>query len=135
MEKMIYELTDTSKVKPLFEGWNETLIYSCLQKVMGKIFVTDPDSPVSAMAYVGCFAFYAGVPDKELVKAKTKGFVIMTPQNKEWEACIEACFPAAKKVTRYAIKKDTQFDLPFLGKTDPKICGSGYEVSRRNARQ
>ena len=70
---MIYELTDTSKVKPLFEGWNETLIYSCLQKVMGKIFVTDPDSPVSAMAYVGCFAFYAGVPDKELAMAKPEG--------------------------------------------------------------
>ncbi len=57
---MIYELTDTSKVKPIFEGWNETLIYSCLQKVMGKIYVTDPDSPVSAMAHVGCFAFYGG---------------------------------------------------------------------------
>lgn len=111
---MIYELTDTSKVKPIFEGWNETLIYSCLQKVMGKISVTDLDSPTSAMAYVGCFAFYAGVPDKELVMAKPKGFVIMTPQNKEWEACIETCFPAAKKVTRYAIKKHTQFDFPFL---------------------
>ena len=111
---MIYELTDTSKVKPIFEGWNETLIYSCLQKVMGEISVTDLDSPTSAMAYVGCFAFYAGVPDKELVMAKPKGFVIMTPQNKEWEACIETCFPAAKKVTRYAIKKHTQFDFPFL---------------------
>ena len=53
---MLYELEDTSKVKHLFEGWDETLIYSCLQKVMGKIFVTDPDFPVSAMAYVGCFA-------------------------------------------------------------------------------
>lgn len=102
---MIYELTNTSKVKPIFEGWNETLIYSCLQKVMGEIFVTDPDFPVSAMAYVGCFAFYAGMPDKELVMAKPKGFVIMTPQNKEWEVCIEACFPAAKRVIRYAIKK------------------------------
>ncbi len=111
---MIYELTDTSKVKPIFEGWNETLIYSCLQKVMGKISVTDLDSPTSAMAYVGCFAFYAGVPNKELVMAKPKGFVIMTPQNKEWESCIETCFPAAKKVTRYAIKKHTQFDFPFL---------------------
>ena len=36
---MLYELEDTSKVKHLFEGWDETLIYSCLQKVMGKIFV------------------------------------------------------------------------------------------------
>ena len=43
---MLFELEDTSKVKHLFEGWDETLIYSCLQKVMGKIFVTDPDIPV-----------------------------------------------------------------------------------------
>ena len=63
---MIYELEDTTKVLKLFEGWQDTLIYSCLQKVMGKIFVTDTSDPVSAYAYVGCFAFYAGKPDKEL---------------------------------------------------------------------
>ena len=124
---MLYELTDTSKVKTVFEGWNETMIYSCLQKVMGKIFVTDPDSPVSAMAYIGCFAFYAGVPDKELVAAKPEGFVIMTPQNKEWEACIEACFPTAKKVIRYAIKKDTRFDVPLLRSMVKKLP-EGYEL-------
>ena len=124
---MVYELTDTSKVNPLFEGWNETLIYSCLQKVMGKIFVTDLTSPLSAMAYAGCFAFYAGVPDKELVLSKPKGFVIMTPQNKEWGKCIETCFPAAKKVTRYAIKKDTRFDLSLLRDMVKKLP-EGYEL-------
>ena len=124
---MLYELTDTSKVRSIFEGWNETLIYSCLQGVMGKIFVTDPKTPVSAMAHIGCFAFCAGVPDKELVKAKPKGSVIMTPQNKEWEACIEECFTEAKKVTRYAIKKDTQFDLSFLRSLVKKIP-EGYEL-------
>ena len=113
---MVYELEDTLKVKELFEGWEETLIYSCLQKVMGKIYVTDPKRPVSAMAFVGCFAFYAGKPDEELVMAKPDGFVIMTPQNEEWEACIEACFPDAKKITRYAIKKDTRFDRDYLTK-------------------
>ncbi|MCR5093107.1 MAG: GNAT family N-acetyltransferase [Lachnospiraceae bacterium] len=124
---MIYELTDTSKVKPVFEGWNETLIYSCLQKVMGKIFVTDPDSPVSAMAYVGCFAFYAGIPDKELVMHKPDGFVIMTPQNEKWAACIEECFPEAKKVSRYAIKKDTKFDKDLLLKLIGRLP-EGYEL-------
>ena len=124
---MLYELTDTSKAKSIFEGWEETLIYSCLQKVMGKIYVTDPDSPVSAMAFVGCFAFYAGVPDKELVMAKTEGFVIMTPQNKGWEECIEACFPGAKKVIRYAIKKNTQFDQSFL-RSMVKDLPEGYEL-------
>lgn len=112
--KMIYELTDTSKVARLFEGWRETLIYSCLQKVMGKVYVTDMESPGSAMAYVGCFAFYAGEPNPELVRNKPDGFVIMTPQNKAWEACIETCFPEAKKATRYAIKKDTRFDKEAL---------------------
>ncbi len=124
---MIYELADTFKVKPLFEGWNETLIYSCMQKVMGKIFVTDPASPVSAIAYIGCFAFYAGVPDKELVMAKPQGFVIMTPQNKSWEYCIEECFPHAQKVTRYAIKKDTQFDKDYLRDLIKKLP-EGYEL-------
>ena len=32
---MLCEVEDTSKVEKLFEGWQETLIYSCLQKVMG----------------------------------------------------------------------------------------------------
>ena len=54
---MIYVLEDTKKVEKIFEGWEETLIYSCLQKVMGKVFVTDLENPKSAMAFVGCFAF------------------------------------------------------------------------------
>ena len=130
---MIYELEDTQKVVNLFEGWQETLVYSCLQKVMGKLFVTDPTYPKSAMAYVGCFAFYAGVPDKELVRNKPDGFVIMTPQNKAWETCIEECFPDAKKITRYAIKKDTKFDTENLRNLVTKLP-EGYELKKINER-
>lgn len=64
---MIYELNDTNKVMNLFEGWEETLIYSCLQKVMGKIYVTDLENPKSAFAFVGCFGFYAGEPNMDLL--------------------------------------------------------------------
>lgn len=130
---MIYELEDTQKVVNLFEGWQETLVYSCLQKVMGKLFVTDSTYPKSAMAYVGCFAFYAGVPDKELVRNKPDGFVIMTPQNKAWETCIEECFPDAKKITRYAIKKDTKFDTENLRNLVTKLP-EGYELKKINER-
>ena len=129
---MLYELADTSKVNHLFEGWKETLIYSCLQKVMGKIFVMDPDSPVSAMAYAGCFAFYAGVPDKELARHKPDGFVIMTPQNKKWATYIEECFPDAKKIFRYAIKKDTKFDKDLLHKLKDRLP-EGYELKNIDA--
>ena len=124
---MIYELEDTSKVEHLFAGWQETLIYSCLQKVMGKIYVTDLENPKSAYAFVGCFAFYAGVPDKELMINKPEGFVIMTPQNEEWAKLIEECFPDSKRMTRYAIKKDTKFDKATL-EANVKTLPEGYEL-------
>ena len=111
---MIYELEETNKAEALFSGWNETLIYSCLEKVMGKVYVTDPEEPLSAMAFVGCFAFLAGEPDKELLINKPDGFVIMVPQDERWSELIEDCFPDARKVTRYAIRKDTVFDKDRL---------------------
>ena len=103
------------------------MIYSCLQKVMGNIFVTDKDDPKSAYAYVGCFAFYAGEPDRELVMNKPEGFVIMTPQNEDWAKLIEECYPNAKKVTRFAIKKDTKFNINTLKQIVNKLP-DGYEL-------
>ena len=50
-----YELTDTSKAACLFEDWQETLIYSCLQKVMGKVFVTDPKCPNPFVTIPGAY--------------------------------------------------------------------------------
>lgn len=124
---MVYELLDTSKAEQLFAGWQETLIRSCLQKVMGKIYVTDPDNPKAAFAFVGCFGFYAGEPDEELVRYKPAGFVILTPQNEAWVNLIEEVFPDAEKATRYAIKKDTRFDVDSL-KANLKLLPCGYEL-------
>lgn len=118
---LVYELKDTSKVKDLFSGWQETFVYSCLQKVMGKIYVTDTEKPESAFAFVGCFRFFAGKPDRNLVIHKPDGFVIMTAQNEGWFALIEECYPSAKKVKRFAIKKDTIFDVEKLQKEIGKL--------------
>ena len=126
---MIYELEDTAKAASIFEGWEETLIYSCIQKIMGKIYVTDPVQPRSACAFVGCFAFYAGKPDEELVKNKPGDFVIMTPQNEEWAKVIEKCYPMAKRVTRYATRKDTKFDILKL-QDMVKQLPEGYELRK-----
>lgn len=126
---MLYELEDTSRVEDLFAGWNETLIFSCLQGVMGKIYVTDLESPKSAFAFVGCFGFYAGTPDREMVMRKPDGYTILVPQSREWETLIEACHPAAKKITRYAIKKNTVFDRVML-KNQLGRLPAGYELRR-----
>lgn len=124
---MIYKLEDTTKVSHLFDGWDETLIYSCLQKVMGEVYVTDLEHPQSAYAYVGCFAFYAGIPDRELVLHKPEGFVIMTPQDEAWGNLIEECFPDCTKRVRYATRKDTRFDKAYLKSLVAQLP-AGYEL-------
>lgn len=126
---MVIELKDTEKVEKLFAGWEETMVYSCLEGVMGKVFVTDVEAPKSAFAYVGDIAFYAGEPDRELMQGKPEGFVIMVPQNEAWAKLIEACFPDAKRVTRYAIKKDTRFDESRLQEMAAALP-DGYELRK-----
>ena len=124
---MVFELQNTTKAEHLFDGWQETLIWSCLQKVMGKVYVTDLTIPRSAFAFVGCFGFFAGEPDIELVRNKPMGVVIMVPQNETWAELIEKVYPDARKVTRYAIKKDTRFDIDALKANILKLP-EGYEL-------
>lgn len=47
---MICEISRTEKAAPLFAGWEETMIASCLQGVMGKIYGNCEENPVSAIA-------------------------------------------------------------------------------------
>ena len=128
---MIYELKETSKAEKLFSGFEDAGITACLQKVMGKIFVTDTENPRSAMAFIGCFAFYAGEPDRELVINKPDGYVIMVPQNDGWAAIIESSFPAGKRI-RYALKRKANFNREKLSAM-VKALPEGYEIRKIGA--
>ena len=81
---------------------------------MGKVYVERD----AAAAYLGDFALYVGTPSEALLRFKPSPdihFLIMTPGNPEWEPEIARIFgERAKKVTRYAIKKDTQFSREHL---------------------
>lgn len=111
---MVFELNDPTRAAGLFAGWEETLIYSCLQGVMGKILVTDERSPMSACAVLGCFEFYAGVPEAALLRRQAAGFRILVPRDEAWAELIQRCIPNARRFTRYAIRKDTRFDISRL---------------------
>lgn len=119
---MIYEITDTSNVLTLFDNWEETLIWSCLQGIMGKIYANDLNNPTAAMAIIGDFIFFAGNPNIELVSYKpvwcTQTFMIMVPQNEHWENLITQFYKEkAEIVSRYAIKKEPHiFDKEKLEK-------------------
>ncbi|MBQ9887344.1 MAG: GNAT family N-acetyltransferase [Lachnospiraceae bacterium] len=119
------------KINKLFENWDETIIWSCLQGVMGEVFANAKLD--AAMAILGDFAFFAGEPDEEMVRFKPQScrqnFIIMVPQNEEWGRLIENCYgKRAKKVTRYATKKEKDvFDVQRLEQA-VKTLPAGYEL-------
>ena len=132
---MIYEITDASRVSPLFGKWEETIIWSCLQGVMGKIYADDPSAPAAAMAMLGDFAFFAGKPNIELISYRPnppskngarkslhcgmpESCIIMVPQNESWKNMITDFYgKRAAVITRYATKKEPHiFDKKKLEK-------------------
>ena len=120
---MIYELTNnTLPAAALFGDWEETLIWSCLQGIMGNVYADDLNSPTAAMAVIGDFTFFTGKPNLELVSHKPdrckQDFMIMVPQTEPWKDMIVRFYgEKAKVVSRYAIKKEPEvFDRGKLEK-------------------
>lgn len=118
-------------VTNMFDNFNETIIWSCLQGVMGEIH-TDKTAD-AAMAILGDFAFFAGKPSEELIMFKPEScrqdFIIMVPENDEWAKLIEKSYgDKAKKVSRYAIKKEKDvFDVVKLKQACSQLP-KGYEL-------
>ena len=92
---MIHEMTRAKNAAGLFAGWQETMVWSCLQGVMGRVYGDDGEEPVSAMALLGDFCFFAGKPHRELVLEAPglagRDFLIMTPRDEGWAELIEDC--------------------------------------------
>lgn len=118
----IYRITETEILEKLFENWQETMIWSGLQKLMGSAWADSEMLPQSAKIVIADFCFFAGVPNQELIRHKPEGhnsdFIIMIGQTKEWEALIEQTYSiCCRKVTRYALKKEPSvFDQEHLKK-------------------
>lgn len=114
-------LKEPEKAAHLFEGWQETIIWSCLQGVMGKMYSVDAEHLCSAMAVLGDFCFLAGEPIRELLdgekELRGKGFRILVPRDEAWARAIEEYYgSSAQKRVRYAFQKDGDiFDREKLG--------------------
>ena len=119
------------KIAALFDGWEETMIWSALQGVMGEITAGGPENPKSARILLGDFGFFAGEPNETLVSSmlENRSFLLAVPQNEEWAACMEKIFPNSRRITRYAIKKEPGcFDRERLRKFARDIP-AGYSVA------
>ncbi len=107
----MYLVKDKSRIAPLYEGWQETMIWSCLQDCMGYAYADDLENPKSANIIVNDFCFLAGEPSRDVVRYRPEeyqsDFIIMTPQNEAWAALIEEEHKEkAGRRNRYAIKKE-----------------------------
>ena len=67
----------------------------------------------------------------EFIDKLSQDFIIMVPQNAGWAELIEKCYgDKAKKVTRYAIKKETNiFDVEKLQQAVDELP-SGYVLKK-----
>ncbi len=102
---------DMFRIAPIFDGWNETMIWSCLQGHMGKAWTDDIKDPKSAQILIGDFCFFAGVPNLNLIKNIpdffTASCILMVPRNDEWGSMIEKEYKeSCHKFMRYAFKKE-----------------------------
>lgn len=135
---MIMKQEDKTQAAKLFEGWQESPIWSCMQGVMGELYTRDCRQPRAAMALVGDFCFLAGEPDRELAAFRPEGrtgFVMLIPRQEEWEPLIQEIFgDKAKRITRYATKKDpATFDREKLADM-AEALPEGYTLQRLDAK-
>lgn len=103
-------LKEPQRAEALFQDWPETIIWSCLQGVMGHVYGDDAEFPRSAMAVLGDFCFLAGEPLEELLngeeKLRREGFRILVPQNEKWAELTEEFYgDQVKEGIRYAFRK------------------------------
>lgn len=125
--KMI-EKRDPGEVAHLFAGWEETMIWSCLQSVMGSVYAPAGEDPRSAAAQLNDFCFLAGEPDADLVTFDYgKDFLILTPQNDGWAKLIEDVTGLPRR-TRYALRKDRHNFDPEKLQTIVDSLSSEYQL-------
>lgn len=122
-----------SRIASLFDGWNETLIWSCLQGYMGSAWADDLERPKSAQIISGDFCFLAGEANAELIMNIPESYsheaLLFVPQSLEWESLIESEYPTSfKRFMRYAIKKEAHvFDRIKLHSIIDQLSGD-YEL-------
>lgn len=131
---MPYRLTNPGAAAPLFDGWEETMIWSCLSGVMGEIWGDDPEHPRSAAAVIGDFFFFAGAPDRRLAVSlppcRRRAFRILVPRDGAWSALIRRCWgEQAAERTRWAIRKEPEVFDPARLRQMAAALPAGFRLA------
>lgn len=126
------------KIEPLYAGWEESLLWSCMQGHMGRAWADDAAAPTAAEILLGDFFYFAGDHNAQGAETlvghipedyTTSWSPLLVPQNEEWAQVIERVYAGRyTRLTRYAMKKaPTKFDPEKL-QTYVEALPSGYTI-------
>ncbi len=121
-------------IAPLFKGWDETMIWSCLQGCMGHAWADSLPIPQSAQLHVGDFCFFAGKPEKilahHLPDFHASSLLLMIAREDGWWPLLQEAYPHGAFCTRYAFGKYSGCFDPDLLSHYAKSLPSGYSMRR-----
>ncbi|MCD8086840.1 MAG: GNAT family N-acetyltransferase [Clostridiales bacterium] len=128
------KLTCPSKIEEWYRDWDESMIWSYLQTVMGDAYADREDRPTSAIICVNCFGFAAGIPNIQLVQdwynQVVDKFAIITARDDSWHKAFEEVGKDnCRRVERYAIKKEP--DCFNVNKLTTFVTQAGQECEIR----
>lgn len=111
---MIYEANADVRrnLAPMFEGFEDTVVLSCLQGHMGTAYVNDLVNPTVAQITVGIFVFFAGDPntkEAEELLYNLPEFTFAIVDSDDWKRRIESVHKnAIEKFQRYRFEKNPE---------------------------
>ena len=119
------------KLWPMIEGWQETMLWTCLQGHWGRVWADDAEAPKSARFIVGDFALYCGEPNRELAESTVEfpKEVMLMAQNEAWLVLLREIWEQhGITMERFAMKKEPNvFDRAHLKKLASQLP-EGYSL-------
>ncbi len=120
-------------VGPLFAGWDEALIWACLDGCMGEVATDGRRPPRAARITTGDFSFFAGEPDDGLIASASAA--ILVPRDAAWARAIGRVLgDGVERGVRYAVcKEPAAFDRARLARLAASLDGA-YRLVPMDAR-
>lgn len=114
-----YKVENKHIIEPLFKNMHHTLLQTYWQEKIGIAYTDNLFRPSSALINIGCFFFFAGIPNLDILRFKpnqySEEYAILIATNEKWHALIENIYQGScEKITRYSFSENTRFDIEKL---------------------
>src|SRR5699024_8216567 len=122
------------KLSLLFQNMDDTVILSCLEEHLGRVFVNNKKNPTAAIIIVGDFAAVAGNMRargvKQLIKRIPEKSIVIT-ESENWKREIKQTYPTfTRKGRRYRFQKNKDdLDPIHLKRITPPLP-MGYQLKK-----